>query len=58
MLCWSSTYLVVALIATLFGLIKIATSVAGLAKALFFIFFTLFSIALIIGGNNSEKKKG
>lgn len=55
MLKWSLTFLVVALIAALFGFTNIAASAAGIAKVLFFIFIVLFVIALIVGGSIGKK---
>jgi uncharacterized membrane protein YtjA (UPF0391 family) len=56
MLRWSAIFLVVALIAALFGFTGIAASAAGIAKILFFIFLVLFLLALI-GGAFMVKKK-
>ena len=42
-------FLVVSLIAALFGFTGIAAAAAGIAKILFFIFMVLF-LALLIGG--------
>lgn len=47
MLGWAITFLVVALIAAVFGFGGIAAASAGIAKILFFIFLALFVIALI-----------
>ena|GEM_PF-4549925 len=58
MLCWSSIYLVIPLIAFLFGFINIAASIIGIAKVVSLVFLGLFLIAIIIGGNNSKKIKG
>ena len=55
MLRWSLIFLVVALVAALFGFTGIAASAAGIAKILFFIFIVLFVIALIIGGSIGKK---
>jgi len=49
MLRWSLIFLIVALVAALFGFTGIAESAAGIAKILFFIFVALFVIALIAG---------
>ncbi len=56
MLRWSFIFLVVALVAALFGFTNIAAGAAGIAKVLFFIFLILFTIALI-GGVFLVKKK-
>lgn len=43
-------FLVIAVIAWLFGFGVIASAFAGIAKILFFIFLVLFVVALIFGG--------
>ncbi|MBD3316576.1 MAG: DUF1328 domain-containing protein [Chitinivibrionales bacterium] len=48
MLSWAITFLVVALIAAVFGFGGIATAAAGIAKILFFVFLALFIISLIM----------
>lgn len=48
MLGWALTFLVVALIAALFGFGGIASASAGIAQILFFIFVALFIVTLII----------
>jgi uncharacterized membrane protein YtjA (UPF0391 family) len=47
MLGWAIAFLVIALIAALFGFGGIASASAGIAQILFFIFLALFVIALI-----------
>lgn len=49
MLSWSITFLVIALIAAVFGFGGIAASAAGIAKILFFIFLILFVVSLVMG---------
>jgi len=49
LLGWAVVFLVVALIAALFGFGGIATAASGIAQILFFIFVALFVIALIAG---------
>jgi uncharacterized membrane protein YtjA (UPF0391 family) len=49
MLRWTVIFLVVAIIAAVFGFGGIAASAAGIAKVLFFIFIVLFLISLIAG---------
>jgi len=56
MLKWSLIFLVVSLVAALFGFAGIADSAAGIAKVLFFIFLVLFIITLI-GGTLLVNKK-
>ena len=47
MLGWAITFLVVALIAGLFGFGGIASASVGIAQILFFVFIALFVIAMI-----------
>lgn len=47
MLGWAITFLVIALIAAVFGFGGVATASAGIAQVLFFIFLVLFVVALI-----------
>jgi len=49
MLYYTWIFLVVALLAGLFGFGLIASTAAGIAKILFFIFIALFVISLISG---------
>ncbi len=49
MLRWAITFLIVALIAALFGFTEIAGAAIGIAKILFFIFLILFVVFLILG---------
>lgn len=48
MLGWALTFLVVAIIAAVFGFGGIASASAGIAQILFFIFVALFVIAMIV----------
>jgi len=50
MLRYSITFLVIALIAALFGFTGIAVGAAAIAKILFYIFIVLFLVSLIFGG--------
>ncbi|GAA5080702.1 DUF1328 domain-containing protein [Maritalea mobilis] len=47
MLGWALTFLVIALVAALFGFGGIASASAGIAQILFFIFIALFVIAMV-----------
>jgi uncharacterized membrane protein YtjA (UPF0391 family) len=47
MLTWTIIFLVVALIAGLFGFGGIASTATGIARVLFFIFLVLFAISLL-----------
>lgn len=49
MLKWALIFLVIALIAALFGFTDIAAASAGIAKILFAIFLFLFLGAIILG---------
>jgi uncharacterized membrane protein YtjA (UPF0391 family) len=49
MLRWAVVFLVIALVAALFGFTDIAAASAGIAKILFGIFLVLFLGALLIG---------
>lgn len=49
MLGWAITFLIIALIAAVFGFGGIAVAAAGIAKILFFIFLVLFVISLLFG---------
>jgi uncharacterized membrane protein YtjA (UPF0391 family) len=49
MLNWALMFLVVALIAAVFGFGGIAVAAAGIAKILFYLFLVLFLVSLIAG---------
>jgi uncharacterized membrane protein YtjA (UPF0391 family) len=49
MLNWALTFLVVALLAAVFGFTGIAVAAAGVAKILFYPFLVLFVVSLIAG---------
>lgn len=49
MLRWTVTFLIVAIIAAVFGFGGIAAGAASIAKILFFIFIVLFLLSLIFG---------
>lgn len=57
MLKWSVIFLVIAIIAALFGFTSIAGAAMGIAKVLFFIFIVLFVVTLILGGLAGKKIK-
>ena len=50
MLRWSILFLVVALIAGLFGFFEVAGTSWFIAKVLFFVFLVLFVVSLLMGG--------
>lgn len=48
MLGWALTFLVIAIIAGVFGFGGIASASVGIAQVLFFLFLVLFVIALLV----------
>ena len=54
MLSWALTFLVLALVAALFGFGGIAAGAAGIAKILFFLFVVLFAVSLIANVTRSR----
>lgn len=57
MLRWSVIFLIIAIIAALFGFTSIAGASIAIAKVLFFIFIVLFVIMLVMG-KKAVKKVG
>lgn len=49
MLGWAVVFLIIALVAAVFGFGGIAVAAAGIAKFLFFIFLVLFIVSLLFG---------
>ena len=49
MLKWAAIFLVIALIAALFGFTDIAAGAAAIAKVLFGIFLVIFLVFLVLG---------
>ncbi len=49
MLRWTVTFLIVAIVAAIFGFGGIAAGAATIAKTLFFIFIALFLVSLVFG---------
>ncbi len=49
MLRWTVTFLIIALIAAVFGFGNIAAGATSIAKILFFIFLVLFVLSLLFG---------
>lgn len=49
MLSWAALFLVIALVALVFGFTGLAGTAVWIAKVLFFVFLILFIIALIFG---------
>lgn len=50
MLTWAIIFLVVAVIAAVFGFGGVASTATGIAKMLFFAFLVLFVLSLLFGG--------
>ena len=50
MLKWAAIFLVIAIVAAIFGFTDIASGAATIAKILFFIFIVLFLGVLLLGG--------
>ena len=55
MLRWAVIFLVIALVAALFGFTGIAVAAAGIAKFLFFLFLAVCLILFIIGMSVGRK---
>ncbi|HXP36069.1 MAG TPA: DUF1328 domain-containing protein [Chthoniobacterales bacterium] len=55
MLKWAAIFLVIALVAALFGFTGIASPAAGIAKFLFFLFLVVCLIFFIIGISIGKK---
>ena len=49
MLRWAVIFLIVALVAAMFGFTDIASASAGIAKVLFGIFLFIFLVAVVLG---------
>jgi uncharacterized membrane protein YtjA (UPF0391 family) len=49
MLYWAAVFLVIALVAALFGFGGIAAGAVEIAKILFFVFLIIFLVTLVIG---------
>lgn len=50
MLSWALTFLIIAIIAAVFGFTGIYVAAASIAKVLFFVFLVLFVVSLLAGG--------
>jgi uncharacterized membrane protein YtjA (UPF0391 family) len=49
MLYWAAVFLVIALVAALFGFTGIAAGAADISRILFYIFLVIFLVSLILG---------
>ena len=54
MLNWAFTFLVLGLIAALFGFFGIAGASIGIAKILFFVFLVMFAVMLLVGATRGR----
>ena len=54
MLHWALTFLVLGLIAALFGFTGIAGASIGIAKILFFVFLAIFAVMLLMGATRGR----
>ncbi len=57
MLRWSVIFLIIALVAALFGFGTVAGAAIEIAKVIFFVFLVLFIITLVMGGLFVKKVK-
>jgi uncharacterized membrane protein YtjA (UPF0391 family) len=55
MLRWAVIFLIIALVAALFGFTGIASAAAGIAKLLFFLFLVMCLIFFILGMSVAKK---
>ena len=58
MLKWAVIFLIIALVAALFGFTGIAATAAGIAKSLFFLFLVLCVIFFLVGMLAAKKISG
>ena len=56
MLKWTAVFLVIALVAAIFGFGGVAEAAASIAKVIFFIFLALWLIAIILGVTIFKKR--
>lgn len=56
MLRWAAIFLVIAIIAAVFGFGDLSAGAAGIAKTLFFFFLVLFVGSLVLGYTAFKKK--
>ncbi len=56
MLKWAATFLLIAIVAAIFGFTDIAAGAAGIAKIIFFIFLLLVLLVVLLGGVLFKKK--
>ncbi len=56
MLRWAAIFLVIAIVAAVFGFGDLSAGAAGIAKVLFFLFLLLFVGSLVLGYTVFKKK--
>jgi len=58
MLTWAITFLVIAMVAAIFGFGGLARTAVGIAKALFFLFILAFLVSMVMHmrGRNGPRK--
>jgi uncharacterized membrane protein YtjA (UPF0391 family) len=56
MLKWTAIFLVIAIVAAIFGFTNIASGAASIAKTIFFIFIVLVLLSAILGATVLKKK--
>lgn len=56
MLKWTAGFLLIAIVAAIFGFTDIASGAASIAKTLFYIFLVLMALSLIVGLTIFRKK--
>ena len=55
MLYYAAVFLIITIVAGLFGFGVIASSIAAIAKILFFVFLILFIVSLLFGSGRTRK---
>jgi uncharacterized membrane protein YtjA (UPF0391 family) len=58
MLRWALVFLLISLIAALFGFTDVAAASAGIAKILFFLFLVVFLVFLLLGLTGGRRITG
>ena len=56
MLRWALLFLVVALVAAVFGFTTVAGTAYSAAQILFFVFLVLFVVSLVLGGRSAPRE--
>jgi uncharacterized membrane protein YtjA (UPF0391 family) len=56
MLKWTAIFLVIAIVAAIFGFTNIAAGAASIAKTIFFIFIVLMLLSAILGATILKRK--